>query len=203
MQNKLLGRLLGGALLLAAASGLMAQDTDQSSYQGPGISSPGWAMSAGAAVNKWTCATTSAFQGSADTAIAPFAIDSHGNLIRIPALYGIEVNGGVYGVHRWKRSQLGLDYAGSYTKYFNSDFYNSTDHSLALGYTDQISQAPEARLARVRGKSYDTALGQAANATSERPQFFLHSGNSSVRHSHLLPPVVRVRNLVAIRTHVL
>ena len=42
-------------------------------------------------------------------------------------------------MHSWKRSQLGLNYSGSYTRYSNYENYNSTNHSLSLGYTDQIS----------------------------------------------------------------
>jgi hypothetical protein len=121
----LLGWVLSGTLLLAVTPRLMAQNTDQG-YQGPGISSPGVGSVGSRSGEQVDLRYYFGASGVADTAVAPHSIDSHGILTAVPALYGIEVNGGVYGVHSWKRSQLGLDYAGSYTKYFNSDFYNST-----------------------------------------------------------------------------
>ncbi len=143
-QNKLLGqvmcRALGGALLLAAASGLMAQDTDLSSYQGPGISSPGVGTIGTRSGEQVDLRYYFGASGIVDSTIVPFLTDSKGNLIHIPYLYGFEVEGGVYGVHTWKRSQLALNYTGSYTRYVNYDAYNSTNHAVSLGYTLQLSK---------------------------------------------------------------
>ncbi len=164
-QNKLLGRVLSGALLLVAASGLMAQDSGQGSYQGPGISSPGVGSIGSRSGEQVDLRYYFGVSGVADSTIAPFVTDSKGNLIRIPELYGIEVNGGVYGVHNWKTSQLGLNYAGSYTKYLNYDAYNSTNHSLALGYTDQISRRLSLDL-RLSAGSLTYGTSEVANATN-------------------------------------
>ena len=103
--------------------------------------------------------------GIMDTNLQPFATDAQGNLIRIHNLYGIEVSGGVYGVHSWKRSQLGLDYRGSYHKYLNDNVYNGSDQSLTLGFTHQTSR----RLAFDLRESVGTVslgTGQLANAVS-------------------------------------
>jgi hypothetical protein len=139
-RNKLLGRVLSGSLLLVAASGLMAQDTDQNSYQGPGISSPGIGTIGTRSGEQVDLRYYLGVSGVADSTTAPFGTDSNGNLVRVPYLYGMEIAGGVYGMHSWKRSQLGLNYAGSYTKYFNFESYNNSNHALTLGYTDQISR---------------------------------------------------------------
>jgi len=86
-------------------------------------------------------------------------------LIHIPYLYGLEVDGGVYGVHSWKRSQLALNYVGSYTRFVNYDAYNSTNHALSLGYTLQISRRLTLDLHDSAGAlTYGT--GQVADAAS-------------------------------------
>lgn len=164
-QNKLLRRVLSGALLLAAASGLMAQTADQGSYQGPGISSPGVGDIGRRSGEQVELRYYLGVSGIADSTLAPFVTDSKGNLIHIPYLYGIEAHGGVYGVHSWKRSQLALDYAGSYTRYFNFDAYNSTNHALTLGYTDQISRRLKLDLRESAG-SLTYGTGQVADAAS-------------------------------------
>ncbi|HTM11980.1 MAG TPA: hypothetical protein VL127_03670 [Bryobacteraceae bacterium] len=165
LQNKLLGWALSGALLLASASGMMAQETDQGSYQGPGISSPGVGSIGSRSGEQVDLRYYLGISGVFDNAIVPFATDAQGNLIHIPYLYGIEVGAGVYGVHHWKRSQLGLDYAGSYTRYFNYDAYNSTNHALTLGYTDHISRRLNLDLRESAG-SLTYGTGQVANLVS-------------------------------------
>jgi len=164
-QNKLLGRVLSGALLLIAASSLMAQNTDLSSYQGPGISSPGVGAIGTRSGEQVDLRYYFGVSGVADNTLTPFLTDSKGNLIHIPYLYGVEVDGGIYGVHSWKRSQLALNYAGSYTRFVNYDAYNSTNHSLSLGYTLQISRRLTLDLHDSAGAlTYGT--GQVANAAS-------------------------------------
>ena len=164
-QNKLLGRVLSGALLLAAAHGLMAQETDLSSYQGPGISSPGVGSIGSRSGEQLDLRYYVGVSGVIDSTLVPFATDSQGNLIHIPYLYGIEVSGGAYGVHSWKRSQLALDYEGSYTKFMNYDAYNSTNHALTLGYTDEISRRLTLDLRESAG-SLVFGTGQVADAAS-------------------------------------
>ena len=164
-QDKLLRRVLSGALLLLAGPGLMAQNADQGSYQGPGISSPGVGNVGRRSGEQVDLRFYFGVSGIADSTIAPFETDSKGNLIHIPYLYGIEAGGGVYGVHSWKRSQLALDYAGSYTRFFNYDAYNSTNHALTLGYTDQISRRLRLDLHESAG-SLTYGTGQVANAAT-------------------------------------
>jgi hypothetical protein len=166
MRNKLLGRVLSGSLLLIAAPWLMAQATDQSSYQGPGISSPGVGTVGSRSGEQVDLRYYLGVSGIVDSTIAPFVTDSKGNLIHTPYLYGVEVDGGVYGVHSWKRSQLGLNYAGSYSRYFDKyDTYSSTNHALTLGYTDQISRRLKLDLRESAG-SLTYGTGQVANAAS-------------------------------------
>ena len=150
--------------MLASCFRLMAQ-TDQGTYQGPGISSPGVGNIGSRSGEQVNLRYYVGVSGVADSTTAPFGADSKGNLIRIPYLYGVEADAGVYGVHSWKRSQLGLNYAGSYTRYVNFESYNSTNHSLALGYTAQITKRLMLDFRESAG-SLTQGTGLVANAAS-------------------------------------
>jgi len=78
--------------------------------------------------------------GIYDTGLQPFSVDGTGQLAKVGALYGTELNAGVYGVHKFRHGRLGLDYHGSYRHYTNNSFFDGTDHILALGYTYQKSR---------------------------------------------------------------
>jgi hypothetical protein len=169
MQNKLLGqvmcRALIGSLLLVAAPALRAQDTDQGTYQGPGISSPGVGNIGSRSGEQVDLRYYIGISGVVDGSNTPFQVDAKGNLVRLPYLYGIEVAGGAYGVHSWKRSQLALDYAGGYTRFLNSDAYSSLNHALSIGYTDQLSRRLRLDVRESLG-SLTYGTGQVANAAS-------------------------------------
>jgi len=140
--NKFLGRVLGAALIVAATSAAEAQDTtiNLSDYQGPGVLSSGVGNIGIRSGEQVDLRYYAGISGSVDTNLQPFALDAQGNLLRIHNLYGIELDGGVYGVHSWKRSQLGLDYAGDYRKHVNSSSYDGSDQHFTLGYTLQSSR---------------------------------------------------------------
>jgi hypothetical protein len=165
-QNKLLGRVLSGVLLLVTAPALMAQDSSQNSYQGPGILSPGVGSIGSRSGEQVDLRYYLGASGVVDGTNAPSAVDSKGNLVNTPYLYGIEMDGGVYGVHSWKRSQLGLNYAGSYTRFFNNyQAYSSTNHALSLGYTDQLSKRLRLDFRESAG-SLTYGTGQVADAAT-------------------------------------
>jgi hypothetical protein len=133
--------MLGGALLVAAASTAAAQDSvDLGSYLGPGVVSPGAGNIGMRSGEQLSLRYYAGVSGIVDTNLQPFALDAQGNLLRIHNLYGVDVSGGAYGVHHWKRAQLGLDYSGDYRRYVNSDTFNGSDQNLTLGYTLQLSR---------------------------------------------------------------
>ena len=164
--NKFLGRMLGGALLVAAASMAAAQDSNVvNSYQGPGVANLGVGdigMRSGEQVSLRYFAGVS---GVVETNLQPFALDAQGNLLRIHNLYGVQLTGGVYGVHHWKRSQLGLDYGGDYHKYVNSDAYNGSDQHLTLGYTVQPARHWSLDL-RETASTYSMATNELVDTSS-------------------------------------
>jgi hypothetical protein len=55
-------------------------------------------------------------------------------------VYGVEASFGVYGLHRWKHTSLGLDYRGSLTHYTQRSSSDSMDHTVSLGLTRQTSR---------------------------------------------------------------
>ena len=75
-----------------------------------------------------------------DNGIQPISVDSKGNLVQINGLYGVEINAGAYGVHRWKQAQLGLDYRGDFRHYTQNSYVDGSDHQLSLGFTYQKSR---------------------------------------------------------------
>ncbi len=140
MWIKFLGRMLGATLTMAACTANAQDSANLPNYLGPGVASLGAGdigMRSGAQVDLRYYAGVS---GVVDTNLQPFALDAQGNLIRVHNLYGVLVSGGAYGVHHWKRAQLGLDYGGNYQRHVNSDIYNGSDQNLTLGFTMQFSR---------------------------------------------------------------
>ncbi|MDP8989659.1 MAG: hypothetical protein M3N41_06210 [Acidobacteriota bacterium] len=141
MWNTVLGRILGGVLMLAAASTAPAQEsTNLGDYLGPGVASRGAGDIGTRSGEQVSLRYYAGVSGIVDTNLQPFALDAQGNLIRIHNLYGVQVNGGIYGVHHWKRAQLGLDYAGNYHRYVNANSFQGSDQHLNLGYSLQMSR---------------------------------------------------------------
>lgn len=110
------------------------------SYLGPGIMSNGAANigdRSGAAVDLRFFADVT---GVYDTGLAPFQVNSKGELVTVSGLYGEQVDGGLYGTHTWRDSVLGIDLSGNYFHYDNASSYDGSTVNLMLGYTWQKSR---------------------------------------------------------------
>ena len=77
--------------------------------------------------------------GVYDTGLAGVAVNAQGQLGN-EASAGLELTGGISGVHSWKHTKIGLDYRGSIRRYLHTTSYDSTDQSLMLGISQQISR---------------------------------------------------------------
>jgi hypothetical protein len=126
-------------LALATVSSASAQ-ANLSGYQGPGVSSPGVGDIGTKSGEQVDLRLWGGVSGVYDTYLQPVITDSKGNLITIRDLYGVEASLGAYGVHSWRRAQLGLNYTGSFHHYANNSFYDGSEHALNLGYTFQKSR---------------------------------------------------------------
>src|SRR5258708_39385162 len=89
-----------------------AAQTDLSTYQGPGVLSPGVGDIGTRSGQQVDLRFWGGVGAVYDTNVQPLITDSKGNLIHVPNLYGVEANIGAYGVHRWQHAQLGLNYLG-------------------------------------------------------------------------------------------
>ncbi|HTD42790.1 MAG TPA: hypothetical protein VK687_01365 [Bryobacteraceae bacterium] len=127
------------ALTLATVFTASAQ-TNLSTYQGPGVESPGVGNIGTRSGEQVDLRVWGAVSGVYDTYTQPVSTDSTGKLVSTGGLYGIEASVGAYGVHSWRRAQLGLNYVGSLRHYTNNSFYDGSDHALSLGYTLQQSR---------------------------------------------------------------
>jgi hypothetical protein len=140
MTHKFLGLVLAGAFVVATGPAAVAQTTDLSSYQGPGILSRGVGDLGSRSGEQLDLRVYGGVSGVFDDNIQPLELDSQGNLIKVHNLYGVEATFGAYGVHNWLHSQLGLEYRGTYRHYTNTSLYGGSDDALTLGYTHQASR---------------------------------------------------------------
>jgi hypothetical protein len=79
------------------------------------------------------------FSAVYDTGLTGVGVDSQGQLGN-QASVGLSLTGGISGVHSWRHTKIGLDYRGSLYHYVQTTFYDSSDQSLMLGITHQISR---------------------------------------------------------------
>jgi hypothetical protein len=77
--------------------------------------------------------------GTYNTGLAGVSLNSQGQLANNNS-YGVQFTGGINGVHSWKHTKIGLDYAGSVSHYVQKTYYDSTTQSLALGITHEFSR---------------------------------------------------------------
>jgi hypothetical protein len=77
--------------------------------------------------------------GIYDTGLAGVVVNNQGQLADAAA-GGVEIAGGISGVHSWKHTTIGLDYRGDFQQYNQQTYYDGTDQSLLLGITHQLSK---------------------------------------------------------------
>lgn len=155
------------ALVLATVFNASAQ-TDLGTYQGPGILSPGIGNIGNRSGEQVNLRVWGGVSGSYDTTLQPVSTDSKGQLVNLHDLYGVEANLGAYGVHSWRRAQLGLNYVGAFRHYPNYSFYDGSEHSLSLGYTFQKSRQWVFNLRQSAG-TYSYTTGGVATSVSADP----------------------------------
>jgi hypothetical protein len=78
--------------------------------------------------------------GVYSTGLSGIALDSSGNKIPNQSSEGASVAWGISGSHRWKHTSIGLSYRGDFNRYFATNGFDSSDHSLVLGITHQFSR---------------------------------------------------------------
>ena len=88
--------------------------------------------------------------GIYDTGLAGVIINDQGQLAETDA-GGVELAGGISGVHSWRHTLVGLDYRGAWRHYTRQTFYDGTDQSLLLGVTQELSRHTSLSLREAAG----------------------------------------------------
>ena len=64
---------------------------------------------------------------------------------------GVDLTGGISGVHSWKHTVIGLDYQGSLYHYANASFYDGTDQTLLFSISHQLTRHTSFSLRQTAG----------------------------------------------------
>jgi hypothetical protein len=107
-------------------------------YSGPAILSRGDAPAAMSG-SQVTFSPFLEVNGIYDNGLAGVAVNAQGDLATA-ASPGIQVAWGVSGAHRWRHTEIGIDYRGDINHYEKTTYYDSTDQSLMFGIKHQFSR---------------------------------------------------------------
>jgi hypothetical protein len=140
------------------------------SYLGPGILTRGAGQVGTRSGQEVDLRLYADISGVYDNGIQPVSIDSKGNLVQVNALWGTELSFGAYGVHQWRRAQLGLDYRGNFRHYASNSFFDGSDHQLVLGYTIQKSKRLYFDVAGIGG-TFSRSIGSVPGYTLPLPSY--------------------------------
>ncbi len=77
--------------------------------------------------------------GVYDSGLNGVSVDANGTLINDASL-GVAITYGVSGLHSWKHTKIGLDYAGGFSHYAKSFYDGVTSQNLQLSLTHQLSR---------------------------------------------------------------
>jgi hypothetical protein len=116
--------------------------TDRPEYGGPSVLSRGMGASVLARQETVDLRPHIGINGICDTGLTAFTVKANGKLPNQVAC-GVEAQVGLSGFHKWRQSQLGLSYSGSYRHYAHNSYYDGTDQVLSLGFTHRLSKRLE------------------------------------------------------------
>jgi hypothetical protein len=109
-------------------------------YAGPAILSRGEAPAAMSGPNI-SFRPFVEFTGTYDTGLSGVVLkEGTSSDLANSSSYGMSLAAGVSGTHRWRHTTLGLDYRASVQHYAKTTYYDSTNQSLLLGISHQISR---------------------------------------------------------------
>jgi hypothetical protein len=77
--------------------------------------------------------------GSYDSGLNGVAVDTNGALVNDKS-YGVSVGFGLSGLHSWKHTKIGLDYAGGFSHYSKSFYDGFSGQSMNLSISHQLSR---------------------------------------------------------------
>jgi hypothetical protein len=77
--------------------------------------------------------------GVYDSGLTGVTTDQQGDIANVSG-YGVELTGGISGVHSWKRTVIGLDYRGSYRHYTKQTYFDSSDQTLMFSLSHRLTR---------------------------------------------------------------
>ena len=110
--------------------------------------------------------------GIYDTGMNGVSVDTNGAPVN-DASFGVMVGFGVSGAHSWKRTRVGLNYAGGYSHYTKSFYDGINSQSLQLSIAHQLSRHATLSI------STDAALYGSNQATPTLPQTIAFDPNTT------------------------
>src|SRR5690349_5819811 len=128
--------LLRGCLLAVLVFGVV--DSASAQYAGPAILSRGEAP-ASISLPSIKFRPFIDVSGTYSTGLTAVSLSSSGQITN-QASTGTRLAFGISGHHRWRRSDLSVDYRGSISHYFRTKYYDGMSHSLLLGFRHEINR---------------------------------------------------------------
>jgi hypothetical protein len=111
---------------------------DQRPFNGPAVLSRSYTISrpidSRAVKWVWSVGSSEFWQAGIVTGAGTSAVATNGNS------FGTTTTFSLAGRHLWKKDQLGLNYTGSYSRYFSSAGYDGTNQALNLDYEHYFSR---------------------------------------------------------------
>ena len=80
-----------------------------------------------------------AVTGGYTSGLSGVSVNPNGNTVNDHS-FGLQLNGGVSGVHSWKHVKLGIDYHASLRHNPSYSYYDGTNQMLSLSVTDRVSR---------------------------------------------------------------
>jgi hypothetical protein len=117
---------------IAVASPLFAQ------YGGPAILARGEAPAA-MSTSQIDFRPFVSIGGSYDVGLNGVSVSSTGKLNN-PSSEGLQLSGGVSGLHSWKHTKIGLNYSANFSHYSQASYYDGVTQNLLLGITHQLAR---------------------------------------------------------------
>ena len=121
------------------AAGAAQTGPDEQEYGGPAVLSRSTTASISAKGETIKFRPFLSLDGVYDQGMAGISVTPDGR-VESHDLYGAQATAGVYGVHNWKKTVVGLDYRGSYRHYSRKTYFDGSDQILSLLVTHQTSR---------------------------------------------------------------
>jgi hypothetical protein len=109
-----------------------------------------------------------AVRGTAESGLTPVRLDEDSGSLSYDRVYGVQVEGGAYGSHSWRRTTLGLDYRGDYRETTSSLYsaYNGINQAISVELEHQPTPRISLMFREVGGTTNRAFGGFAAPAAT-------------------------------------